>query len=155
MKKLFLGTALFTMFALVTTSCNNDDDTTTTETVELKTLPEEGRSFVTTYFSGIEIARIEKHSPAKIDGTMYEVDFVNRDEIDFDQNGTWLKVEAEGNRSIPTGFILPSIVSYINTNYPTLKINQIEKTYEGFEVELTNDLDLIFNASGEFIRVQP
>ena len=155
MKKIILGTALFSLFAFTTVSCNNDDDTNTTQTVELNTLPTEGKNFVTTYFSGIEIARIEKHSPAKVDGTMYEVDFVNRDEVDFDQNGTWLKVEAEGNRPIPTGFRVPSIVSYFKMNYPSLEMHQIERKYDGFEVELTNDLDLIFNLTGEFIRIQP
>lgn len=155
MKKALLGISIFSLFTFSTISCNNDDDSNTTQIIDFKTLPEEGRGFIATYFSGTEIARIEKHNPAKIDGTMYEVDFVNRDEVDFDKDGIWLKVEAEDNRSIPTGFILPSIVSYIKTNYPNLTINQIKKTYEGFELELTNDLDLVFNSSGEFIRIQP
>ncbi|WP_314244076.1 PepSY-like domain-containing protein [Empedobacter tilapiae] len=154
MKRIILGTSLFSVFAFATVSCSNDDDTNSFHLIELNNLPTEAQKFVDRYFSGVEIEKIEKHSPAKVDGTMYEVDFINRDEVDFDQSGTWLKVEAEGNRPIPTGFILPSIVFYVKTNYPSLEINQIEKKYDGFEVELTNDLDLVFNSNGEFIRVK-
>ncbi|WP_413532255.1 PepSY-like domain-containing protein [Empedobacter brevis] len=154
MKRIVLGISLFSVFAFATISCNNDDDVNSSQLIEVNNLPAEGQKFVEKYFSGIGIEKIEKHNPAKVNGAMYEVDFINRDEIDFDANGTWLKVEAEGNRPIPTGFILPSIVSYVKTNYPTFEINQIEKKYEGFEVELTNDLDLIFNSKGEFVRIQ-
>ena len=155
MRKIIFGISLFSLFAFTTVSCNNnDDDTNTAQIIDLNALPAEARSFVTTYFSGTEIARIEKHNPMKVDGTMYEVDFVNRDEVDFDQKGIWLKVEAEGNRSISTDFILPSILSYVKTNYPTLEINKIEKEMNGFEVELKNDLDLKINSNGEFVSIK-
>jgi len=154
MKKIILAFSMLAFVGFTTISCNNDDDNNTI-LVELNTLPTEAKDFVNQYFPGVEIFNIEKYSPVQFNGAMYEVNFRNGAEIEFDQAGNWIKVEASDRNVIPTGFILPSIIDYATANYPTHGINQIEKTSTSFEVELTNDLDLIFDASGNFIRIQP
>lgn len=152
MKKYILAFSLFTFIGFTTISCNNDDDTNT-EVINYSTVPENSKRFITDYFSNNTITVVEKKRTANTNGAVYEVKFSNRDEIEFDVNGDWVKVEAEGRNAIPTGFILPTIVNYVTTNYSTFSINQIEKNTFGFEVELTNDLDLIFDKNGEFVRI--
>lgn len=151
MKKIVLALSLFAFVGFTTISCNNDDDNNTTF-VELNTLPTAARDFVGNYFPGVELLNIEKYSPAKENGAMYEVNFRNGSDAEFDTSGNWISVEASGNNTIPTGFILPSIVSYVSNNYPNQGINQIEIKNGGFEVELTNDVDLHFDSNGNFIR---
>lgn len=75
-------------------------------------------------------------------------------DIKFDQVGNWLDVEARNDReALPnTSFILPAIVSYVNSSYPSVGINGIDREPNGFDVELTNDVDLIFDSQGNFIR---
>ncbi|WP_322971018.1 PepSY-like domain-containing protein [Faecalibacter sp. LW9] len=154
MKNLILGIGLLVFAGVATVSCNDDDDHQVS-IVEINTLPTSALEFLATYFSDVEIFNIEKYAPVQSNGAMYEVNFRNGSEIEFDQAGNWIKVEATDRNVIPTGFILPSIVAYTTTNYPTEGINQIEKTPTGFEVELTNDLDLIFDANGQFVRINP
>lgn len=154
MKNLILALSVFAFTGVTTISCNDDDDNNTSM-VEFNTLPNTAVEFVNTYFAGIDIVNVEKYSPAQSNGVMYEVNFRDGSEIEFDQAGNWVKVEAADNFTIPTGFILPVIVTYVNTNYPLQGINQIEKNSTGFEVELTNDMDLIFDATGNFIRIKP
>ena len=152
MKKLFVGFSLLAFIGFTTISCNNDDDSNVSY-VEINTLPTSAKDFVNTNFAGVEILNIEKFAPAKSNGVMYEVNFKNGSEVEFDESGNWIKVEATGNGTIPTGFISTSILTYIASNYPNIGINQIEKIATGFEVELTNDVDLIFDANGNFVRV--
>lgn len=154
MKKIILGIGLLAFTGIATISCNNDDDNNISY-VEMNTLPSAAVDFVNTYFTGIEIFNIQKYSPAQSNGVMYEVNFRNGAEIEFDQAGNWIKVEASDRNVIPTGFILPSITEYVIVNYPTQGINQIERNIGGFEIELTNDVDLIFDTNGQFIRVKP
>lgn len=152
MKKIIVGLSLFAFVGFTTIACNNDDDSNVSY-VEMNTLPTAAKEFVNTYFTGVEILNIEKFSPAKTNGVMYEVNFKNGSEIEFNESGNWIKVEAAGNGIIPSGFIHTSIVAYVASNYPNIGINQIEKNLNGFEVELTNDVDLIFDLDGNFVRV--
>ncbi|MBF0596789.1 PepSY-like domain-containing protein [Faecalibacter rhinopitheci] len=154
MKKLFLGLSLFAFIGFTTAACNTDDDNNTT-IVEANTLPNEGQLFITTHFPGTTISVVEKYNPAKADGTMYEVKLSNGVEIDLDQAGNWIEVDAPSYASLPTSFILPNIVNYIETNYPAQGINSIDKTVAGFDVELVNDIDLIFDTNGNFLRIKP
>lgn len=155
MKKIFLGITLLAAVGFTTVSCNNDDDNNNVSYVELNTLPTAAIDFVNAYFPGMEIFNIEKYSPAKANDVMYEVNFKNGTEIEFDSAGNWVKVEADGNATIPTSFILPAIVNYVTTNYANQGINQIERMPNGFDVELTNDIDLIFDTTGQFVRIKP
>ncbi|WP_394367609.1 PepSY-like domain-containing protein [Moheibacter lacus] len=43
--------------------------------------------------------------------------------------------------------------SNVAKNFPTHKISRIEKDNSKFEVKLSNDLDLIFDSNGDFVRV--
>lgn len=152
MKNKILAISLFSLVGITAISCNNDDDSNV-EVVNYDTVPENSKNFITEFFPNHTISIVEKNRITAENGAVYEVIFSNRDEVEFDANGNWVKVEAQGRNSIPTGFILPNIVNYITTNYPTTSIHQIEKKAFGFEVELTNDLDLIFDAKGEFVRI--
>nr|WP_242499231.1 PepSY-like domain-containing protein [Flavobacterium sp. 140616W15] len=45
------------------------------------------------------------------------------------------------------------IVSYINTNFANTTITKIDKGTWGYEVNLSNGLELEFNSKGNFIRI--
>lgn len=154
MKKLFLGLSLMIGVGIATASCSSDDNNNTT-IVEANTLPNEGQLFISTHFPDTTISVVEKYNPAKADGTMYEVKLANGIEIDLDQAGNWIEVDAPGQAALPTTFIPTPIVTYIATNYGGLGIHSIEKNSAGFELELVNDLDLRFDPNGNFLGVNP
>lgn len=149
MKKIILTFTALLTFAIIMISCDKDDD----HQVPPTELPALATTFLNTYFKDVNIRKVEKQTPTSANKTAYSVELVNGIEVDFDQEGNWKEVESDNDTAIPTGFISPLIVSYVNTNYTTAQISAIDKVAAGFEVELTNDMDLLFDPSGQFVKI--
>lgn len=133
-----LGILSFTL-----ASCKNDD-----EPIDPFQLPDNAQIFIADYFGGENIKDVyhdEKDNE-------YEATINNGFEITFDQDGNWISVDAPEGMTIPAGIAPAPIESYVETNYPGEGINEIEKS-NNYYVELTNDVDLIFNLNGEFISL--
>ncbi|WP_369695841.1 PepSY-like domain-containing protein [uncultured Duncaniella sp.] len=47
---------------------------------------------------------------------------------------------------------MPAIATYVKQNHKGSRIIGIEKKRNGYEIELSNDLDLEFDKQGNFIR---
>lgn len=139
-KGLFLATTI-----LLAASCSNDDNSNTNEVIiEASALPETTRNFISTHFPDAAYRRIEKQNIPNNDGSIYDIYLSNGFEIDFDANGNWTNVDG-GNTAIPTAIIPEPITAYVTANYPNLFITTIEIESTGYDVELSNDLDLVFN----------
>lgn len=153
MKKLSLNYCLaiilfLTGFAL--TSCSNDDDPTEDTVITVKDLPQKAQDFLSQYFPNISATSVEKE---QIGNTfIYEIDLANNTEIVFNSDGEWQQVDAASGMTIPTGFILSEIVNYVNENYPDYGINEINKSGEGYIVEIntSDEVTLTFNMMGEY-----
>lgn len=121
-------------------------------------LPETARTFIRQHFPHTTILSAEKE---KEDGVkQYNVRLADGTEIEFDAKGNWKSIECEFS-VLPEAALLPTISEYIAENYPGSKAYKIDKKYGGYEVEITapsgspqpgSDIELIFNAFGEFIR---
>ena len=57
------------------------------------------------------------------------------------------------NGAVPADLIPASIAEYVKTHFPGTQIVKIDKERRGYEVELSNDLDLQFNKNGKFIGI--
>lgn len=148
MKRMFLSTiAVFTL-VFTTVSCSSDDNNSSDRIINYSELPAEAKTFTETYFSDLEIMRVEKDMNS-ID-EYYEVKFIGGAEIDFTQSGVWTNVDGN-NKAIPTGFILTPIVEYVTTNYSVTSIESIEKKTYGFDVDLVNNTELRFDLEGNFL----
>ena len=82
----------------------------------------------------------------------YTVILDNGTKIEFDGTGKWESVKNH-NGKIPAGIIPVKIQGYISEHYPSLGIEKIERKRYGYEVELTNDIDLKFAPDGRFVGV--
>lgn len=82
----------------------------------------------------------------------YEVILTDGTEIDFDRNGNWKDMEVGAGKSVPEGFIPTAISNYVNKNNKGVRIVGIEKKRSGYEVQLSNGLDLRFDKKGNFVR---
>ncbi|MNL04257.1 hypothetical protein D3C87_1248220 [compost metagenome] len=149
MKKLILTFTALLAFAIIVVSCDKDDD----HQVPATSLPTSASTFLNTFFKDVTIRKVEKQTPTATNKTAYSVELANGIEVDFDQEGNWKEVESDNDTAIPTGFISSTIVSYVDTNYKTAQISAIDKVTAGFEVELTNDIDLLFDPSGQFVKI--
>lgn len=85
-------------------------------------------------------------------GKEYDVILNDGTEVEFDKDGNWKEIDC-GTNAVPSGLIPKAIQNYVSTNYKGQKIVQIEVDRSKYKVELLNGVDLEFDRSGRFLRV--
>lgn len=147
MKNILLKLTLLFAVSFFVMSCEKE------ELIDANNLPAVAGAFLNEHFKGVKVrAVIREKEP--LSGTEYNVLLDNNIEVNFDENGDWTEVKARQNISaIPTSFVLVPIVDYVKTNYENAEIHSIDKEKHGFDVELTNGLELVFDTKGDFIRI--
>lgn len=115
-------------------------------------LPEAAREFLEKHFPKAKVGMIktDKHLLKKTD---YDVKLVNGTKIEFNNSGKWTSVDCK-NSAVPEAIIPKAIRTYVSKNYPDVKIVKIEKSPTKYEVELSDDVELTFNALGQFKSVK-
>ena len=124
------------------------------ELISTENLPATANTFLSEYFADVKVLSVTREKEGTT--TDYQVLLDNGIEVKFDKNGNWDEVEAlTDTDAIPTSFIPEAVVTYVQENYENAGINNIDKEKNGFDVELTNGLDLIFDTNGQFVRIDP
>ena len=77
---------------------------------------------------------------------------VNGTEVDFDKKGNWDNVDCK-TKAVPASLVPAAIAQYVKAHYPNTVIVKIDKERGGYEIELSNDLDLKFNSKGKLIGI--
>ena len=145
MKKsvLFLS-VLFCMMMQSVSSFANDTF------IPAEQLPAAAKAFIANTFPGQEI------SYAKVDtdfaSKTYEVCLNSGIEVEFDKCGTWDKVDCNYN-AVPAHLIPASIAMYVKTQFADATVVKIDKDRNGYNVELSNELELRFNKHGQLIDI--
>lgn len=144
MKQLFLTTIII-LSLIFNTSCNDDDSETPVQSQEI---PSEIKNYVTTNFpsSTITNATIENDDSHK-----YEITLSGGYKLKF--NSANAIVDIEGTSKLPDSVIPAKILQYVTTNYPSNYIISWETDSTTQEVKLNNNVELVFNMSGDFIRI--
>ena len=113
-------------------------------------LPAAAQTFIQENFPGQAV------SYAKLDRdfgkTTYEVCLNNGVELEFDKNGAMDKVDCHYS-AVPANLVPATIANYVKTHFAGATVVKIDKERYGYDVELSNDLDLKFNAQGQFLRI--
>ena len=97
-----------------------------------------------------QFLKVDSHA---LRGDQYEVTLSDGTEIEFGSKGEWIEVDC-GHRAVPKYFVIPEISDYVSKNYKGQRIIQIERASRSYEVELQNGLELRFDRSGKFLRVE-
>ncbi|MCI0920110.1 PepSY-like domain-containing protein [Sphingobacterium rhinopitheci] len=148
-RKIGFNLSALSAVVLLFTACEKE------EVISSNDLPSNAVLFLKDNFNGSQILSVVKENEI-VGRATYEVLLNNGIEVKFDSNGDWDEVDARDDRQgIPTAFINPKIVDYVNTKYAPALINSIDKEKSNFDVELTNGLDLEFNGEGDFLRIDP
>lgn len=148
MKTNFLTLAFLAIGATSFVSCSQDDDETI---INAQDLPENAQTFITTHFPEADINKIEKNATAESDGSLYEVELSNNFDIDFSAEGDWIDIDGN-NSEIPAEIIPANIANYVIENYAGLFITEIDTESTGYEINLSNDLDVHFDLEGNFLK---
>lgn len=130
---------------------DQDDDE---KAMAYEDLPQAALTLIETHFSGAKAIFVSENVITDDDGTMYEVKLDNGFEIDFNESGNWISVDAE-QKQVPDALVPEAILSYTQTNYPSpLFIEGIEIEPTHYQVELSDDTELSFDLEGNFTGVE-
>lgn len=139
MKKLF---ALFAAVALALTAF--------AENIDPNQVPNSLRQFVATHYGkNVTITKAERER--KSGAFEYEITLSNGVEIDYGISEEWLEVE--DLNGVPTTIVGEQITTHVTTAYPNAKVVKIERKHPGYEVELSNGTEFIYDRAGKFLRV--
>ena len=82
----------------------------------------------------------------------YEVVLTDGTEINFDSKGNWKEVEVGYNAAVPAAFIPQGVSNFIKANQQGTRVVGIEKKRGGYDVKLSNGVEMKFNSAGQFIK---
>lgn len=140
---LVLGSVFMTLFAC----CESE------KVVKYDELPQQSKTFLETHFESITVSSVVKE---KDDFTItWNVYLANGWEIDFRKNGDWNDIDCKYS-PVPAsvlGLLPASIASYCAANFPAASIVEINREKYGYEIGLSNDLELKFNGQGGFLKI--
>lgn len=136
-------TIMFFIFILLL-SCN-----TLSRKISPSQLPEAAQAFLKEHFPDRTIVTTTKDWEHGEKG--FEVWLNDGTEVEFWKDGSWREIDGH-KKPIPTAFIDPLIVSYVQKNYPNEKITHIDYGHKKVDVDLTKGIDLDFEHNGQFIR---
>lgn len=142
MKRTNLFAVIVCLFAS-TAICNAED-----MPIPAAQLPAAAKTFVQQNFPGKTIAYAEKDT--EFMKTKYEVSLNDGTQIDFDKAGNWDKVDCH-MVAVPAALVPAAIQQYVNTNFAGTVVVKIDKERHGYDVELSNDIELKFNHQGVII----
>ena len=112
-------------------------------------MPQAAQAFLATHFSNTDVALAIK------DGNEYEIRMENGWELEFDNKGQWEKIDCQRD-AIPasvTSTLPETIVSYLSSNFENAFVTEISKDRSGYDIELSNGLDLEFTSKARFKRI--
>ena len=143
MKK--LAFLLIGLVALQATAFAADD-----KPVKVTDLPQTAQQFISDHFSGHKVAM------AKMDSELfeksYEVIFTNGDKVEFDGKGNWTELKCKYSQ-VPVRLIPQAIKKYVNENYPSAKVIEMERDRSEYDVKLSTGLEITFNKKFQVIDI--
>ncbi len=142
MKRFF---ALLAALVCIPFISSADDD----YAIQFTQLPAVSQTFVKTHFSGSQVSYCLRDSHS------YEVRFTDGAEVEFDNAGNWKEVDCK-YKTVPASvlkLIPASIQTYVGKNFRNAVITKVNAKPWGYELELGNGLDVEFDRTGNFLRI--
>ena len=113
-------------------------------------LPAQAQSFLNENFagSGISYAKLETDFFER----SYEVMLSDGTKLEFTNKGNWKEVDCRYSE-VPEAIIPAPVKKYISDNYEGSKVLKIERDSRGYDVKLSNRLELKFNKDFEIVDI--
>jgi hypothetical protein len=144
MKKLFLSLVV-AMLVILPIMADNDKIITREE------LPEKAQIFLTKHFADVEILYAKAERDMGVI-TSYDVVLDGNVKVEFNRSGEWINVDCEHSQ-VPNSVLPQGVLDYVSNKFAKAYVVEIERGLMGYDVKLSNDLDLDFDKNGKFLRV--
>ena len=133
------------LLALLFTACSQESITH-----QADNLPAKARDIISANFtSAVSLVEEEKDFGKT---TEYEVTLTDGSELKFNSSGEWISIDTPNNRSVPSGLIPTAIAKYVVSKHAGASIVGIEKEKKGYEIELSNGVEISFDKGGNFLK---
>lgn len=144
MKKLFI--AMCAMLLTVSAVCARDRVSR-----DVTLLPTEAREMIEHHFANTDISylKVDKNI-FRIEG--YDVRLADGTELEFNSKGQWTEIET-GRGDVPASLIPDVIKKYMKQNYNGQRVKKIKHNRKGYELKLSNGLEVEFDNMGNFLRL--
>lgn len=121
-------------------------------TTDASVLPKAATAVITKHFGkvGVNHIKIDENVLGRVED--YDVILNNGTEIEFTSDGTVKSIDC-GRNGVPADLVIKPIRDYVAANFGNATIVAIETNRNNYEVELSTGLDLKFDRSGKFLRV--
>ena len=139
----YLLAALMSLLLLSITSCDD-------RPITVDQLPAAAKTLVQQHFPDLTVIYAEKDF--EILGSKYDARLSDGTEIGFNSKGDWTKVD-RNLEAVPAVLIPEVIANYVGTSFAGASITKIEKTRRGYEVELSNGLEIKFATDGRVLEL--
>ena len=136
MKKILVIILAVFSSGVVTAKADND------RVITKDALPAKAQQFVNAHFASVKISYIKEDRD--FFDRNYELVFADGSKIEFGRNGEWVDVDCRYN-SVPQAIVPAAIQTYVKSNFPDVKIIEIERKRGNHEVKLSNKLELVFD----------
>lgn len=119
------------------------------------TLPKNATDYIAKHFNGYEINFFEKDRDVlDVDYTVYVRNGKQSYKLEFDKKGNVTDIESESRGlALPQSVLPANVVQYVKGAFPNAKVTEWSKGGNKQLVELNNDMELVFNAKGKFLRI--
>ena len=107
-------------------------------------LPAQAKQFIAAHFHGVDVLSVRK------DGFQYDAVLFDGTELEFTRGGQWINVDC-GLNQLPEGILPAPTAQYLAARFPMNFATHVKYEHKRYEVELNNDLDLVFDKNGNFM----
>ena len=144
MKKIIVIALAVFSFGILTAKADND------RLIVKENLPQKAQQFIDSHFKGAKITYVTDERDF-LERT-FEVLFADGTKVEFDRSGEWKEVDCR-RASVPAAIVPTQITQYVNSNYPNVNIQQIERDRVDYELRLSNRLELTFDTKFNIIDI--
>lgn len=142
MKKILIVLALVLPFGVAVAFAGGD------KVISKGQLPAQAQSFLNEHFAGAKISYVKQDTDFL--DRAYEVMLADGTKIEFSNKGNWEEVDCRYTE-VPAAVIPAPIVKFLSENHPDARVLKIERDRRGYEVKLSNRIELGFNNDFELV----
>ena len=145
MKSFIKNLSLMLVMMLPLVSCADND-----KPIPFEQLPAAAQQMVKKHFAAKQVALVtlDKEFMKK----SYNITFSDGTKLEFDGNGEWKDIDCQ-QEAVPAALVPKQIADYVKKAYAQAFITELSLDRKGYEVKLSNQLELKFNKQMVFVGV--